>query len=949
MTKKNTALILIFLMLVFTGVGVSGFVANLMTDEASSAFDPQWVADIPLVHLLAVLIGMLLMLCILLVILFVKNFHTSEQYKRQRELYKTQMITISAIYKSLPDLVFSKDINGAYSSCNHAFEELAGRSESEIIGKTPIEIYPSNAAEMARYAMDVDKKVLEERITVKVEENVVYPDGTPKIVEAIKTPLIRDGNLIGLLGISRDVTQRKAVEEMAHEASRAKSNFLAKMSHEIRTPMNAVIGMAELALREKDPFAARRHIFTIKQAGTNLLSIINDILDFTKIESGKLEIVPDYYQFSSLMNDVISIIRMRAVDSRLRFAVNIDSSIPNELYGDETRIRQILINLLGNAVKYTDDGFISFTVTGQVLSDDTINLFIDVTDSGRGLKKEYFKELFNDFVQFDTIRNRTIEGAGLGLAITWNILKAIGGDIQVFSEYGKGSTFFVTLPQKFRSRDRLAYVNEPEEKSVLLYEHRDIHSNSIVAALDNLGVSCVIASSDAEFHAKLVMKIYSFIFISHALYRQNKKIIPELEKLSKIVLLTEFGEATSRKDMLALAMPAHCISVANILNGLPEAYYYKEDIVSHRHFVALDANVLVVDDIKTNLTIAEGLLLPYKMQVDLCASGAEAIDAVQLKHYDLIFMDHWMPEMDGVETTKHIRALGDRDSYYGDVPIIALTANAISGTQDMFMENGLNGFLAKPIDTTKLNSVLERWIPKQKQKSATQHFAGSPAAAGNDVGGKALDDPAPETIDIEGLDTDKGVVLTGYSTGRYLETLNVFRHDGLDKMEQLKIYLENGNIPLYTIHIHALKSAAASIGADALSLAAKELEMAGKRGDTSFIQEHHALFMADLEALLSGIDDKLSSRQGAADKEDPSRDTEAFKAKLAELKLALEALDARMINSTVDILRSLKLTEEEAAAVEKISRNILMADYDEALSSIETFCAMGAGDGKGAH
>ena len=937
MIRKNTLTIVIFLVLLLKILAFSGCAANVVAGEAAYAFNGQrntgmQDTNMQLIHLLTILVGLLFMLFILLVVLFVKNFYTSEKYKKQKELYKTQMITISAIYKSLPDLVVSKDINGAYSSCNHAFEEMAGCSEAELIGKTPVDIHP-NALEMARSSMEVDRRVLGERVTMKVEESVVFPDGTRKLFEIIKTPLIRDGNLIGLLGISRDITQRKAAEEMAHEASRAKSNFLAKMSHEIRTPMNAVIGMAELALREKDLAAARRHIFTIKQAGTNLLSIINDILDFTKIESGRLEINPEYYQFSSLMNDVISIIRMRAVDSRLRFAVNIDSSIPNELYGDEARIRQILINLLSNAVKYTDEGFVSFTVTGQMLNEDTVTLFIDVTDSGRGLKKEYFKELFNDFVQFDTIRNKTIEGAGLGLAITWNILKAIGGDIQVISEYGKGSTFSVTLPQKFRSIERLACVHEPEKKSVLVYEHRDIHSNSIVATLDNLGVICEIASNDTEFYAKLAKKTFPFIFIAHALYKQNKKMIPELEKLSKIVLLMEFGEASSREDRITLAMPAHCISVANILNGLHEAYSYKEDNISHRHFVAVDARVLIVDDIKTNLTIAEGLLLPYKMQVDFCTSGAEAIDAVQFKDYDLIFMDHWMPEMDGVETTKHIRALGEEDNYFRYLPIIALTANAISGTQDMFIENGLNGFLAKPIDTVKLNTVLERWIPKEKQKSS-HHGSG---AGGNAVDGKDQGASLPEALNIKGLNAGKGVMLTGGSIERYFETLNVFRYDGLEKMGQLKTYLETGNISLYTIHVHALKSAAANIGADELSNAAKELEMAGKREDLEFIKAKHSLFLATLESFLSDIHDRLLSRRENVEKAEHSRDTEIFKTKLAELKLALESLDARKINSTIDVLLSLKLNEEAANVVKDMSRNILMADYDEALAIIESF------------
>jgi len=951
MIGKNRQTILLFLALFFIVCGIFGFAVDAFADEAIGFDYPRAFANQRLIQILSMLLGILLIFLFLLVALFIKNIHTSEQYKKQRELYRNQMVTLSAMYRSLPDLVFSKDVNGVYTSCNHAFEEVTGLTESEVIGKTPIEVYP-HALEMARASTEADRKVLREKNVVKMEETVVFPDRTTRLMEVVKIPLIKDGVLIGLLGISRDITQHKAAQEAACEASRAKSNFLAKMSHEIRTPMNAVIGMAELALREKDLDVIHSHIFTIKQAGTNLLSIINDILDFTKIESAKLEIIPDYYQVSSLMNDVVSIIRMRTIDSKLRFAVNIDSNIPSELYGDESRIRQILINILSNAVKYTDEGFVTFTVTEKALDENSITLVVEVIDSGRGIQKENLGKLFSDFTQFDTTKKKNIEGTGLGLAISWNILKQMGGDIQVFSEYGKGSIFTVTLPQKFRSRDRLAFVRDHEKKSVLIFERRDIYANSIVATIDNLGVSCDIASNDIEFRDSLTKKNYGFIFIAYTLYMHCESIILEFGRYSKIVLLTEFGEASTKEGGIILAMPANCISVANILNGVSETYFYKENNGSLGNFVAPDASVLIVDDIKTNLIIAEGLLLPYQMQVDLCKSGAEAINAVQSKHYDLIFMDHWMPEMDGVETTKRIRALnnppvtsGDKDSYYRDMPIIALTANAISGTQDMFMKNGLNGFLAKPIDTVKLNAILERWIPKEKRKHPTSHNDGTAReAAGDDAAGIAADAfegkkqmASPiETFQIKGLNTAKGIALTGGSIERYMETLNVFYDDGLEKIKELKICLETGNVPKYTIYVHALKSAAANIGAEELSDTAKSLEIAGKKADLSFIETRNSGFLTALETLLSNIRDGLSARREEAEMIGVSLDIEVVKTRLVRLKLALETLDARAMNSTMTILLNLKLTEDVLVVIQNISKNILIAEYDNALALTES-------------
>ena len=727
------------------------------------------------------------------------------------------------------------------------------------------------------------------------------------------------------LNIRTTTTQLEIMVKEAHKASKAKSDFLAKMSHEIRTPMNAITGMSELALRERDPDNARRHILTIKQASANLLSIINDILDITKIESGKMEIVPYQYQFSSLMNDVISIIKMKLYDSHLRFTVNIDSSIPNDLYGDETRVRQVLINLLSNAVKYTDEGFVSFVITGSLSAEDTVMLTIMVKDTGRGIRQEDMNRLFDDFVQFDTERNRNIEGTGLGLAITWKILEAMGGDIRVSSEYGKGSTFTATLPQKFLSGKRLATVDDVEEKSVLVYERRDIYADSIAATLDNLGTRCDFALNESAFREKLADGSYSFIFLAPILYEHNRSIIAEFAPSSIVVLLTEFGEAPPNSECSTLSMPAHCISIAGILNGMTEVYLYKEN-GSPLNFVAPDARVLVVDDIKTNLTVTEGLLLRYKMQVDLCKSGAEAIKAVRSGRYDLIFMDHWMPEMDGVEALKHIRDITGTDGYSGSVPIIALTANAISGTRDMFIKSGFDGFLSKPIDIVKLNSILERWIPKEKRKTPAPHDG---EAAVN--GQSAL---TAGVFEIRELNMDKGIALSGGSAKRYWETLNVFYDDGLEKIRELKACLEAGDIPLYTIHVHALKSATANIGAEELSIAAKDLEMAGKRNDADFIRTCAPPFLAALESLLGSIRDALSMRHKERVAALP--DTDLLKSTFAGLKLAIETLDVRAITGMIDSLLDMSLPEDTAAAIQSISRNILIAEYDDALEMLES-------------
>jgi len=712
-------------------------------------------------------------------------------------------------------------------------------------------------------------------------------------------------------------------KEKAEALARSKGDFLAKMSHEIRTPMNAIIGMAELALREENmPESGREHVLTIRQAGTNLLSIINDILDFSKIESGKLEIVPTDYLLSSLINDVISIIRTKVIDSEILFVVNVDCNIPNELFGDEIRVRQALLNILGNAVKYTEKGFVSLTVMKEAINENTVNLVIEVADSGKGIKKENIGKLFQDFVQIDLSANRGIEGTGLGLAITRSVINAMNGEISVESEFGKGSTFTVRLPQTIRGSKKFSFVEAPETKGVLLYEQRGVYSSSIFRSLENLGVKCKCVDNDSEFAVELESRSWQFVFISSGLLGKTANLIEETGSSAKIVALAKFGEAIAGKVSDVLTMPAYSIPVANILNGNAARSAFSENRELTVKFIAPDAKVLVVDDIYTNLKVAEGLMQPYKMQVELCDSGLKAIEALKQKRYDLVFMDHMMPEMDGIEATTAIRAM--EDEWFKTMPIIALTANVISGMRELFISRGFSDLLAKPIDVSKLDEILNNWIPEEKRKQGT---------VSEDLYSYSDSSNRDSLLPIPGVDEKNGIKMTGGTLDGYRLVLSIFSKDAESRLPLLQKAPEADALAVFTTQVHALKSASASVGAAEISAQAAALEAAGKAGDLELIGKELPAFAEHLAELVKNINTALKE---TAPHESPELSPVILANLLRELKAALASQDAGGIDRILAVLNEKPLDSKAKKILEQVSDDVLMAEYETAAATLET-------------
>jgi signal transduction histidine kinase/CheY-like chemotaxis protein len=823
-----------------------------------------------------------------------------------RESVKDQD-AFQTLLETTPDYIALVDELNCITHISKPLAEMAHIENRRLAVGTPImDIFSPRKLKMLIYDIISSQGFYESTFEITI-------DAQKRHFKIVADKLI--GNTAGLFFNADDITSLVKAKLDAERAAIAKTAFLANTSHEIRTPMNAILGMTELILRKNVAPDVYEDARSIKQAGSNLLSIINDILDFSKIESGRLEIIEASYQLSSVINDVISIIRMRIAEKPILFTVDIDSRLPSRLIGDEVRVRQILMNLLSNAAKYTREGRIILTITGEPQKDKII-LNITVTDTGIGIKKDDIGKLFSEFQQLDPQNNQGIEGTGLGLAISRNLCRLMGGDITVSSEYRRGSVFSARVPQGIMDNAPIAAVKNPQSRAVLLYEKREEYAKSLIHSLENLNIPVTVAVSRENFALELQEDKYIFAFMCADMLEIAQELVNVFVLPVKLVLLADLGEISSFKNIPIISMPGYTLSIANVINEKIEDTYRKKSGV---RFTAPDVRILIVDDIVTNLNVARGLLALYRTNITTSTSGREAIDLVKHNHYDLIFMDHMMPDMDGIETTAIIRSM--EGEYFRSVPIIALTANAMAGMKEMFLEKGFNDFLSKPIEILKLDGMMSKWILPEKQVKAEP---GASLERGQEA----------TNIHIDGVDTAKGIAMTGGSEAGYRKVLHSFFRDALERLPMLESSPGIRELPSFTAQVHALKSAAATIGAVGISKDAAELEAAGKTGDPGAIGDRLGDFYRNLKNLAERIGWVLNTAEAAETKNAAMTDLSSFLPQLKELRDALEKKDIDTIDRGIGELENKPFDKKTKEIFSSVSDAVLMTEFQKAVTMI---------------
>ncbi len=662
--------------------------------------------------------------------------------------------------------------------------------------------------------------------------NVVFASLYPDSVDAALAqpgnmflPLLIVGVILGVLCLLYTYAYRHQQERLdaaiseAKSANEAKSSFLENMSHEIRTPMNSILGMNEMILREEDRPEIKEYALVVQRSGRALLGILNDILDFSKLQDKKMEIVPVRYDLSSLINDLVNIAAEQAKKKSLNFTVNVDKEIPRILDGDEYHIRQVMLNLLNNAIKYTERGGVTVTMGYEKTGNYTILLKCSVTDTGIGIKSEDLENIFQPFEHVESARKFSADGSGLGLSIVQKLLQLMNSELRIESVFHKGSTFSFDIVQ-----------------NVIKWEPIGDYERAFMTAAS----------------------------------RQEKKFT--------------------------------------------------------QSFQAPNARVLVVDDADVNLLVFANLLKKTKIKIDTASSGVEMLQMVRMNHYNMIFLDHRMPGMDGIEAFHNMKKMTDGLNY--NTPVVALTANAVLGARQLYIDEGFNDYISKPVDTVRLEQILLEYLPPDLIIKGSDIPAEEPKLAELPAAAETEAAPVEETSpyrNIPGIDYDAAVTNCG-TEETFIQALEIFYNTLDKKADDIERFEREKDIKNYTVLVHALKSAARLVGALDLSEKAKYLEACGDKNDVHEIETKTPALLSQYR----GYKPVLAEVFGKHDEQDmslPEISIEDLHEMYSLIKGFAADFDLDNIDNMIAEAKNYRIPESERERFEKIKDCVTAADW----------------------
>ena len=690
----------------------------------------------------------------------------------------------------------------------------------------------------------------------------------------------------GAFLIARYRLDRRSIARKRHEVTLAElesagwqnAEFLSNVSHELRTPINMVIGISEVALGKDISPEIREEMQSIQMAGKRLSNQINNMIDYTEIVEGTLTAEKEKYMPTSVINDVITLTSIQNSRRKLEMVFDVEPKLPSVLIGDAEKISHVLKILLENSIKFTEEGGI-YVYVGFRREDYGVNLLIDIYDTGIGMTASQLTQICDDFYQADSGSSRFVGGLGLGIPIARGLLHAMGGFVHFDSRGEHGLEAHIIIPQgvgndrpgiEVASADKICIACYFRPEKYICDDIRIYYDNVILHMVEGLGIEGYQAHNFEGLLKLCREHRLSHVFTAQAEYEENPSYYEELAEVMPVIIIADRNFILKENSsLLVLRKPFFALSVVNLLNGEAQRNGTEEKgFVVRRPFSCNGVHALVVDDEEMNLVVARGVLGSYGMQVDTCLSGKAAIERCRNNSYDIVFLDHMMPGFDGVETLKLIREM--ENGAYRELPVVALTANTISGAREMFKHEGFTEFIPKPIERSVLERVLRRILPERCIQYDKESVSSDMP---KEVYKPCTEADMEETVEEAALPDDDVSVKTDrysplwkaginvkmgldYCCGEedfYDEMLQMFCSQSEEKKNEIIAYYEADNWADYAVKVHALKSTSLTIGAEELSAYAKELELAGKRGDADYIREHHSLLIHMYEEVCESI------------------------------------------------------------------------------------------------